>query len=113
MVCEESGPISLSYNALLTTPKANVIVKLVVFIITIKSTLTCINYGKTSHSMETRHNRKREVLVVLTVLVKSIKHVGGTKTQLVKSRKVQVRYPYIICFNVEHRSKNVPRKLSY
>jgi hypothetical protein len=36
----------LSYNVQLTTPKANVVVKLVVPIITIRSTLTCTNCGK-------------------------------------------------------------------
>ncbi len=33
VVCEENGPINLSYNVLLTTPKANIIVKLVVHIL--------------------------------------------------------------------------------
>jgi hypothetical protein len=41
VVCEESGPISLSYNVLLTTPKANTIAKPVVPIVIIKSTSTC------------------------------------------------------------------------
>jgi hypothetical protein len=40
LVCEESGPISLSYNVLLTT-----IVKPLVLTVTIKSTLTCTNCG--------------------------------------------------------------------
>jgi len=40
VVCEESGPISLSYNVLLTT-----IVKPLVLTVTIKSTLTCTNCG--------------------------------------------------------------------
>jgi hypothetical protein len=46
VACEESGPISLSYNVLLTTPKANVVIKHVLPIVIIKSTLTCTNYGK-------------------------------------------------------------------
>jgi len=87
IICEESGPISLSYNVLLTTLEVNVVVKLVVFIIIVKSTLTYINCVKTSHSMETCHNKKEEVLVVLITIVKSIELVGGTKTQLAKSRK--------------------------
>jgi hypothetical protein len=58
MVCEESGHVSLSYNVLLTTPEANVVVNLVVSIITVKSTLTCTNCGETGHSMETYHNKK-------------------------------------------------------
>jgi hypothetical protein len=57
MVCEENEPISLSYNALLTTPKAKVVLKLVVFIIIIKSTLICIYCGKTNHSMEKTYKR--------------------------------------------------------
>jgi hypothetical protein len=30
LVCEESGPISMNYNALLTTPKANEVIKHVI-----------------------------------------------------------------------------------
>ncbi len=40
VVCEENGPVSLSYNALLTTPKAIIVVKHVVLVVTTKSTLT-------------------------------------------------------------------------
>jgi hypothetical protein len=43
IICEESGPISMNYNALLTTLKTNVEVKLVVLVMTSKSTLTCTN----------------------------------------------------------------------
>jgi hypothetical protein len=49
-VCEESGPIGMSYNALLTTLEANVRVKHVIHFVTTKSTLTCIDCGKTDHS---------------------------------------------------------------
>jgi hypothetical protein len=52
VVCEENGHVSLSYNVLLTTPKANVVVKPVVPSVTIKSTLTCTNYDKTGHSIK-------------------------------------------------------------
>jgi len=38
IVCEESGHVSLNYNVLLTTPEVNVIVKLVVLTVTVKST---------------------------------------------------------------------------
>jgi hypothetical protein len=110
MVCEENEPISLSYNVILTTPKAKTVVKLVIIIIIIKSTLTCIYCGKTSHSMETYHNRKIEVLVVLTAMVEWIKPIRGNKTQLVKLRKIHVRYPYIVCFNVKHIFKKCPKK---
>jgi hypothetical protein len=41
--CEESGPINMNYNVLLTTLKTNVEVKLVVLVVTSKSTLTCTN----------------------------------------------------------------------
>jgi hypothetical protein len=60
VVCEESGPTTLSYNALLTTPKANAVVKLVILVITAKLALTCTNYGKTGHSVETYHNMKKK-----------------------------------------------------
>jgi hypothetical protein len=80
VVCEESGTISLNYNALLTTLEVNTVVKLVVLIVTPKSTLTYTNCSKTNHSVENCHNRKIEVLVVPIVVVKSTKHVVGTKT---------------------------------
>ncbi len=93
MVCEENGPVNMCYNALLITPKANVGVKLVILAMTTKSALTYTNYGKTDHSMETCHNRKREVLVVPTVTIKYTKLVVGTKTQPIKSGKIHVHYP--------------------
>jgi hypothetical protein len=58
IVCEENGLVNLNYNLLLTTPKANAIIKLLIWIITAKSTLTYTNCGKTDHSMETYHNKK-------------------------------------------------------
>jgi len=61
--------------------------------------------------METYHNRKRQVLVVLIAIVKSIELVAGIETQLVKSRKVPIRYPCIICFSVEHRFRECPKKI--
>jgi hypothetical protein len=103
VVCEKNGPINISYNVILTTPETNVGVKLVVHVMTVRSTLTCINCGKIGHSVETYHNRKREVLVVPTTTIKPTKLIVGIKTQLVKSIKIHVRYPYIIFFNVEHR----------
>jgi hypothetical protein len=45
VACEESGPISLSYNVLQTTPEANTIVKPIVPIVITKSSLTCTNCG--------------------------------------------------------------------
>ncbi len=82
VVCEESGHVSLSYNVLLTTPKANTIIKHVVLVVTTKSALTYTNYGKTGHSVETCHNRKKEVLVVLTTIVKSIEPIAKIKPNL-------------------------------
>ncbi len=78
VVCKESGHVNMSYNVLLTTLEANAGVKLVVLVVIVKSTLTCTNYGKTNHSMETCHNKKRELLVV--PIAKSKKHVVRTKT---------------------------------
>jgi hypothetical protein len=49
VVCEESGPVSLNYNVLLTTPKTNVIVKLIIPTVIVKSTLTYTNCGKIGH----------------------------------------------------------------
>jgi hypothetical protein len=52
VICEESGPISLSYNVLLTTPKANIITKLAIPIVTTKSTSTYTDCGKMGHTFE-------------------------------------------------------------
>jgi hypothetical protein len=61
----------MNYNALLTTPKANVRIKPIVLVVTTKSTLTCTNCGKIGHLVETCRNIKKEVLVVPIVIVKS------------------------------------------
>jgi hypothetical protein len=53
IVCEESEPISMSYNTLLTTPKPNAKSKPIVPTMTVKSTLTYTNCGKTNHIVET------------------------------------------------------------
>jgi hypothetical protein len=71
VVCEENEPINLSYNVLLTTLEHNVVVIPVIPIVTIKSTLTYTNCDKTGHSVETYHNKKIEVLIVLTTTIKS------------------------------------------
>jgi hypothetical protein len=102
VVCEESGLISLSYNAPLTTLETNIVVKLIIHVVTIKSTLTYTNCGKTSHSIETYHNKKIEVPLVPTATIKPTEPKARTKTQLIKSRKIHVRYPCIICCSVEH-----------
>jgi len=111
VVCEESGPISMNYNVLLTTLEVNVGVEPVVLVVIIKSTSTCTNCGKTGHLVETCHNKKIKVLVVPTATVKSTKLVARTKTEPVKSGKLHVHYPCIICSNVEHRSRECPRKI--
>jgi hypothetical protein len=59
VVCEESGPINMNYNVLLTTRKANAGVKLVILTMTAKSTLTYTNCGQIGHSVETCQNRKK------------------------------------------------------
>jgi hypothetical protein len=71
IVCEESGPVNMNYNALLTTPKANVRMKPIVVAVITKSTLTYTNCGKIGHLVETCHNIKKEVLVVPISIVKS------------------------------------------
>jgi hypothetical protein len=102
----------MCYNVLLiTTAEANAGVKLVVPTMTIKSTLTCTKCGKTSHLVETCHNIKKEELVMPTIIVKSTKHLARTKTQPVKSRKIPIHYPCIICYSVEQRFKKCLRKI--
>ncbi len=71
VVWEESGPISLSYNALLTTPHVSIVFKLVVHVVIAKSSLTSTNCGKIGHTFDICYNRKREVQVVPTTIVKS------------------------------------------
>jgi hypothetical protein len=71
VVCEENGLVNLNYNVLLTTQEANVVVKHVISIVIVKSTLTCTNCGKSGHSVETCHNMKKKVPVVLTIIIKS------------------------------------------
>jgi hypothetical protein len=79
ILCEESGLVSLSYNVLLTTRVVNVVVKSIVLIIIVKSTLTYTNCGKMDHLVETCHNKKRELPVVPTATIKSTKPIAGTK----------------------------------
>jgi hypothetical protein len=76
VVCEENGLVSLNYNALLTTPKVNIVVKPIIHVITIKSALTCTNCGKTNHLVKTCHNKKIEVPFVPTAIVKSTKPIA-------------------------------------
>jgi len=59
VVCEENGPISMSYNVLLTTPDINTVAKPTIHVVTTKSTSTCTNCGKTNHTLGTCHNRKK------------------------------------------------------
>jgi hypothetical protein len=44
-------------------------------------------------------------------IIKFIEHVAITKTQLVKTKKLHVHYPYIICFGVEHRFRECLKKI--
>jgi pantothenate synthetase len=111
IIREENGLVSLSYNVLLTTQEANTVIKLVVIVVTTKSTLTCTHCGKTSHSLETCHNRKKEVSVVPTTTVNSVELVQKTKTQLVKLGRILVCYPYRIYSSAEHRSRECPQKI--
>ncbi len=111
VVCEESGPISLSYNVLLTTPEVNTIIKPIVLVVTTKSTLTYTNCDKTGHLIETYHSKKKVVPSVPTVTIKSTKLVTKTKTQPVKLGRIPIRYPYIICFSEEHRYGKCLRKI--
>jgi hypothetical protein len=80
LVCEENRLVSMSYNILLTTSKGNARDKFVILTTTIKSTLTCTDYGKTGHSVETCHNRKREVPFVPITIVKSTEPIARIKT---------------------------------
>jgi hypothetical protein len=48
---------------------------------------------------------------VPTTIVKFTKLVVGTKIQPIKSRKILVCYPCIICSSIEHRSRKCPKKI--
>jgi hypothetical protein len=79
-------------------------------IVIAKSTLAYTNCGKTGHLVVTCHKRKKEVPIVPTTIVMSTEPIARTKTQLVKSRKIPIHYPCIICYSVEHRYGECPRK---
>jgi hypothetical protein len=61
--------------------------------------------------METCHNIKKEELVMQTTIVKSTKHVARIKTQPVKSRKIPICYPCIICSSIEQRFRECLKKI--
>ncbi len=88
IVCEESGLVSMNYNALLTTPKTNVGVKHVIPAMTTKLALTSTNYHKIGHLVETCHNKKKKEPIVPTTTIKFIEPIARIKTQHVKSRKI-------------------------
>jgi hypothetical protein len=44
-------------------------------------------------------------------IVKSIKSIVRTKTQPIKSGKMPIRYPYIICFSLEYRCGECLKKI--
>jgi len=103
----------LSYNVLLTTPKPNVVLQPIISIVIVKSTLTCTNYTKTGHSVETCHNKKIKVLVVLIAIVKSIEPIARTKTQPIKLGKIPICYPCIIYSSIKHRFGECPKNFMY
>jgi hypothetical protein len=71
VLCEENGLINLSFNVLLTTQEANIVAKLVILVAITKLALTCSNCGKTCHTFETCHNIKKDVIIILIVVIKS------------------------------------------
>jgi len=111
VVCEESGLVNLNYNVLLTTLKANIVVKPIVLVVTTKSILIYTNCGKIGHSLKICHNRKIKVPIVPTTTIKSIESIVETKTQLVKLGRILVRYLCIICSNAKHISGECPKKI--
>ncbi len=66
----------MNYNVLLTTPKVNIVAKPIVTIVTTKLSLTCTNCGKIGHTLEICHNRKKEVPIILIMIVKSIEAIA-------------------------------------
>ncbi len=86
-------------------------VKPKVLIVLAKTTLTCNNCGKIHHLVETCHNKKREVLVIPTAIIKSAKLVTWTKTQPIKLGRIPLCYPYITWYNAEHRYGKCPKKI--
>ncbi len=60
--------------------------------------------------METYHNKKKEVHVILVVPTKTIESIIEVTTQLAKPMKVPLQYPCIIFYNMEHRFRNCPCK---
>ncbi len=60
--------------------------------------------------METCHNKKREVHLILVVPTKTIESIVEVTTQQAKPMKVLLQYPCIIYYNMEHRLRNCPCK---
>ncbi len=87
IIYEESGSVIINYNALISHPTSKLVAQLVITYTTAKQQLTCSNCGKTSHSKETCHNRKRKELTV-HVSTKVAKLVVGIIAQPVKQAKV-------------------------
>jgi hypothetical protein len=109
VICEKNGHISLSYNALLITLEVNIIVKPILPVVTVKSSLIYANCGKACHTLETYHNKKKKVLVILTTIVKSIDTIIK-----IKPVKIHVCYPYRIFVLVQSIDlENVLGRLKY
>lgn len=90
----------MSHNALLITPKMNVVIKPIVLVDSTKSTITCTNYGKIGDSIETYHNQKREMPIAPFVPIKSIEPIVGVIAQAIKPFRIPLRYPCTICSNI-------------
>jgi len=73
---------------LLTTPKVNENMSNPIIHVVVKSTSTCTKCNKIGHILETCHNWKKEVVVVSTATVKSIKHVTWSNAQPIKPTKI-------------------------
>jgi hypothetical protein len=44
-------------------------------------------------------------------MVKYVKLVEKNKTQLAKPIKIPIHYPFIMCFTIEHKFGECPRKI--
>jgi hypothetical protein len=63
------------------------------------------------HAKKTRHNIKKEKLIVHVVPIKVVKPIVEVTAQPVKLAKVPLRYPCIICSSSTHRAFNCLRKV--
>jgi hypothetical protein len=102
VICEESGPIILNYNALITQPESKLVAQPIVHYTMAKRPLTYSNYGKIGHAKKTCHNEKREEATILVIPTNFDEPIAKDITRPITLTRVPLRYPCSICYSFEH-----------